>query len=73
MLASFAMQESTCNAGATGGNGEAGLMQIAPPNCEAGNKCVPRGLLLRDRADLTQLLGPPIQHLSWGAALPSND
>jgi membrane-bound lytic murein transglycosylase MltF len=36
MLASFAMQESTCNAGATGGNGEAGLMQISPPNCEAG-------------------------------------
>lgn len=38
MLASFAMQESTCNPGATGGNGEAGLMQISPPNCEAGNK-----------------------------------
>ena len=38
MLASFAMQESTCNAGATGGNGEAGLMQIAPENCQAGNK-----------------------------------
>lgn len=38
MLASFAMQESTCNAGATGGNGEAGLMQIAPPNCEPGHK-----------------------------------
>lgn len=39
MLASFAMQESGCNAGATGGNGEAGLMQIAPPNCESGNNC----------------------------------
>ena len=38
MLASFAMQESTCNPGATGGGGEAGLMQIAPPNCEAGQK-----------------------------------
>ena len=33
MLASFAMQESTCNPWATGGNGEAGLMQIAPENC----------------------------------------
>lgn len=41
MLASFAMQESTCNAGATGGNGEAGLMQIAPINCNApsGTSC----------------------------------
>jgi len=39
MLASFAMQESTCNPGATGGNGEAGLMQITPANCEAGNNC----------------------------------
>jgi membrane-bound lytic murein transglycosylase MltF len=38
MIASFAMQESTCNPGATGGGGEAGMMQIAPPNCEAGNK-----------------------------------
>jgi len=38
MLASFAMQESTCNPGATGGGGEAGLMQIAPPNCESGFK-----------------------------------
>ncbi|KAK8847627.1 hypothetical protein IAR55_005486 [Kwoniella newhampshirensis] len=33
MLASFAMQESTCNPGATGGNGEAGLMQLAHENC----------------------------------------
>ncbi|ORX35918.1 hypothetical protein BD324DRAFT_629536 [Kockovaella imperatae] len=39
MLASFAMQESTCNAGATGKNGEAGLMQITPANCQAGNNC----------------------------------
>lgn len=39
MLASFAMQESTCNPGATGGNGEAGMMQIAQINCEAGNNC----------------------------------
>jgi hypothetical protein len=39
MLASFAMQESTCNPGVTGGGGEAGLMQIAPPNCEAGHNC----------------------------------
>jgi hypothetical protein len=38
MLASFAMQESTCNPGATGGGGEAGLMQIAPPNCESWAK-----------------------------------
>ena len=34
MLASFAMQESTCYQWATGGNGEAGLMQIAPENCK---------------------------------------
>ncbi|WWD07408.1 hypothetical protein V865_005506 [Kwoniella europaea PYCC6329] len=33
MLASFAMQESTCNPSATGGNGEAGLMQLAQVNC----------------------------------------
>ncbi|WWD21715.1 hypothetical protein CI109_106202 [Kwoniella shandongensis] len=33
MLASFAMQESTCNPSATGGNGEAGLMQLAHENC----------------------------------------
>jgi len=33
LLASFAMQESTCNPWATGGNKEAGLMQIAQPNC----------------------------------------
>ncbi|WWC68198.1 uncharacterized protein I206_102121 [Kwoniella pini CBS 10737] len=33
MLASFAMQESTCNPSATGGNGEAGLMQLAQINC----------------------------------------
>ncbi|WVQ98292.1 hypothetical protein IAU59_005415 [Kwoniella sp. CBS 9459] len=33
MLASFAMQESTCNPSATGGNGEAGLMQLASMNC----------------------------------------
>ncbi|AAW46053.1 hypothetical protein CNBJ0630 [Cryptococcus deneoformans B-3501A] len=33
MLASFAMQESTCNPSATGGNGEAGLMQLASENC----------------------------------------
>ncbi|GFZ51606.1 hypothetical protein JCM24511_09373, partial [Saitozyma sp. JCM 24511] len=41
MLASFALQESSCNAGATGGNGEAGLMQIAPSNCNppSGTSC----------------------------------
>jgi membrane-bound lytic murein transglycosylase MltF len=33
LLASFAMQESTCNQWATGGSGEAGLMQIALVNC----------------------------------------
>lgn len=38
MLASFAMQESTCNPAVTGGGGEAGLMQIAPPNCESWAK-----------------------------------
>lgn len=38
MLASFAMQESTCQPWVKGGGGEAGLMQIAPPNCEAGHE-----------------------------------
>ncbi|WVQ79815.1 hypothetical protein IAT38_001915 [Cryptococcus sp. DSM 104549] len=33
MLASFAMQESTCNPSVTGGNGEAGLMQLTKENC----------------------------------------
>ncbi|SJX66518.1 uncharacterized protein SRS1_11346 [Sporisorium reilianum f. sp. reilianum] len=33
VLMSFAMQESTCNPGATGGNGEQGLMQITPDKC----------------------------------------
>ncbi|ORY21755.1 hypothetical protein BCR39DRAFT_553057 [Naematelia encephala] len=39
LLASFAMQESTCNPNAKGANGEAGLMQIAPDNCEQGQDC----------------------------------
>ncbi|ODO07820.1 hypothetical protein I350_03399 [Cryptococcus amylolentus CBS 6273] len=34
MLASFAMQESTCNPSVTGGNGEAGLMQLTADNCD---------------------------------------
>ncbi|KAL7419076.1 hypothetical protein Q5752_005912 [Cryptotrichosporon argae] len=34
MLASFALQESSCNQYATGGNGEAGLMQLAEANCD---------------------------------------
>ncbi|TRM70358.1 glycoside hydrolase family 23 protein [Schizophyllum amplum] len=33
MLASFAMQESTCNKNAVGGNGEQGLMQITVDKC----------------------------------------
>lgn len=33
LLAAIALQESTCNAGATGRNGEEGLMQITPANC----------------------------------------
>lgn len=33
VLMSFAMQESTCNPNATGGNGEQGLMQITPDKC----------------------------------------
>lgn len=33
VLMSFAMQESTCNPSATGGNGEQGLMQITPDKC----------------------------------------
>jgi soluble lytic murein transglycosylase-like protein len=34
LLASIAMQESTCNPGATGPNGEIGLMQITPDKCQ---------------------------------------
>lgn len=33
LLASIALQESTCNPSVTGGNGEAGLMQLASANC----------------------------------------
>lgn len=33
MLMSFAMQESTCNPNAVGGNGERGMMQITPDKC----------------------------------------
>lgn len=35
------MQESTCNPSATGGNGEAGLMQLASMNCAGapGGNC----------------------------------
>lgn len=39
MLASFAMQESSCNAGALGKNGEISLMQITPANCPSGVNC----------------------------------
>lgn len=41
LLASFSMQESTCNPSATGGNGEAGLMQLASMNCAGapGGNC----------------------------------
>lgn len=34
LLASLAMQESSCNPGATGGAGEIGLMQITPDKCQ---------------------------------------
>jgi hypothetical protein len=33
MLASFALQESTCNPDASGGNGESGMMQLGSENC----------------------------------------
>lgn len=39
MLASFAMQESSCNAGALGKNGEISLMQVTPANCPSGANC----------------------------------
>ncbi|KZV82589.1 lysozyme-like protein [Exidia glandulosa HHB12029] len=32
-IAAFALQESSCNAGTTGGAGEVGLMQITPDKC----------------------------------------
>lgn len=34
LMASFAMQESTCNPKATGKGGEVGLFQLAPENCK---------------------------------------
>ena len=34
MLASFAMQESSCNPSAVGGAGEQGLMQITKDKCK---------------------------------------
>jgi hypothetical protein len=37
LLAAIAMQESSCNPGATGGNGEVGLMQITPDKCPQGH------------------------------------
>lgn len=39
LLASFAMQESTCNKDVRGGGGEVGLMQITPDKCTAGIPC----------------------------------
>jgi hypothetical protein len=36
LLASIAMQESTCNPGVIGANGEQGLMQITPDKCPGG-------------------------------------
>ena len=41
MLASFAMQESSCNPNTVGGGGEQGLMQISPDKCDGapGGDC----------------------------------
>lgn len=41
LIASIAMQESSCQAGVTGGNGEQGLMQITPEKCTGapGGNC----------------------------------
>lgn len=39
ILASIAMQESTCNPGAVGGGGEQGLMQITPDKCPSSGNC----------------------------------
>ena len=36
LLASIAMQESTCNPSVIGANGEQGLMQITPDKCDGG-------------------------------------
>lgn len=37
LLMSFALQESTCNPGETGPNGEIGMMQITPDKCRQSN------------------------------------
>lgn len=39
LLASIAMQESTCRAYVTGPNGEIGLMQITPDKCGGVGDC----------------------------------
>ncbi|KAK4057881.1 hypothetical protein OIO90_001100 [Microbotryomycetes sp. JL221] len=39
LLASIAMQESTCNPDITGGGGEVGLMQITPDKCGGTSNC----------------------------------
>ncbi|PWN28149.1 lysozyme-like protein, partial [Jaminaea rosea] len=39
LLMSFALQESTCQAGQTGPNGEIGLMQITPEKCPSSGNC----------------------------------
>ena len=38
LLASIAMQESTCNPNTVGGAGEQGLMQITPDKCHGAPK-----------------------------------
>ncbi|ESK96590.1 glycoside hydrolase family 23 protein [Moniliophthora roreri MCA 2997] len=39
VLASFAMQESTCNPNTVGGGGEIGLMQLTHEKCEGASDC----------------------------------
>jgi soluble lytic murein transglycosylase-like protein len=60
LLASFAMQESSCNPNAVGGGGEQGMMQISQDKCGGapGGNCldaaynVQQGaLFLRNRLD----------------------
>jgi len=53
-LASFAMQESSCNPGATGPNGEQGLMQVTPANCPSNEDCYDPMTNLRVGTNLLQ-------------------
>jgi hypothetical protein len=68
MLASFAMQESSCNPNTVGGAGEQGLMQITPDKCKGapnGNcKDIVSFPILQFSSDFVHYC-PGLQHQNW--------